>query len=107
MKYDILEPFKEYLYSQLPANTARTYYAAVNKLFKDIQFNSLEQIDKDWINEKCREQFITRNEYSAVKNGLKRLKEYDSMLQLPSEDEFHAVSIKNGTGAKSHLKLYI
>ncbi len=104
MKYDILEPFKEYLYSQLPANTARTYYAAVNKLFKDIQFNSLEQIDKDWINEKCREQFKTRNEYSAVKNGLKRLKEYDSMLQLPSEDEFHAVSIKKRNRRKKPPK---
>lgn len=105
MKYDILEPFKEYLYSQLPANTARTYYTAVNKLFKDIQFNSLEQIDKDWINEKCRELFKTRNEYSAVKNGLKRLKEYDSTLQLPSEDEFHAVSIRKRNRRKKPTKI--
>ena len=104
MKYDILEPFKEYLYSQLPANTARTYYAAINKLFKDIQFNSLEQIDKDWINEKCREQFKTRNEYSAVKNRLKRQKEYDSTLQLPSEDEFHTVSIKKRNRRKKPPK---
>ena len=60
MKYDILTPFQEYIKKQLPANTAKTYYGAVVKLFKDIQFSSLKEIDKDWIKEETNKRFKTR-----------------------------------------------
>lgn len=94
MKYDILLEFKKYLEEKLTPNTARTYYTAVNKLFRDRQFDSLDQIDRDWIMQECSSRFRTRNEYSAVKNGLKWLHKYDSALQLPAEKDFRAVSIK-------------
>lgn len=94
MKYDILLDFKKYLQDNLTPNTARTYYTAVNKLFRDSQFDSLDQIDRDWIMQECSNRFRTRNEYSAVKNGLKWLRKFDSALQMPTEKDFRAVSIK-------------
>lgn len=93
VKYDILEPFKEYLYENISSdNTARKYYAAVVKLFKDIQFNSLSQIDVEWIKQQTAARFRTSSEYSAVKNGLKWLSKYDSSIKIPTEEEFTEVS---------------
>lgn len=94
MKYDILEPFREYLQETLKPNTAMTYYRAVEKLFKPVQFNSLEQLDKEWLLQETAKQFRTKSEFSAVKNGLIRLKQFDASLSLPSEEEFRNISIK-------------
>lgn len=95
MKYDILYPFRDYLMHNVNReNTAKTYYHAVDKLFKDIQFDSLVQIDKKWLLRETAARFTTKNEYSAVKNGLKKLKEFDRTLNLPSEEEFREVSIR-------------
>lgn len=96
MKYDILEPFKEYLTGRkdISRNTARTYYSAVVKLFKGKQFNSLSEISSEWLLEEARKNFRTRNEFSAVKNGLKRLAAFDGSLRLPGEEEFCQVSRK-------------
>lgn len=105
MKYDILEPFQDFLKEQLPANTAKTYYAAVVKLFKEKQFNDLKQIDKEWLKKETGERFKTRNEYSAIKNGLKWLAKYDPQLQLPSEEEFKAVSLKKRNRSKKPKKV--
>lgn len=105
MKYDILEPFRDYLKQKLPHNTARTYYAAVVKLFKDIQFNDLRQIKPDWIKEETVKRFKTRNEYSAVKNGLKWLAKYDPNLRLPSEADFQAGSSKKRNFSKKPKKI--
>ncbi len=105
MKYDILIPFQEYLKEQLPSNTAKTYYSAVVKLLKDVQFNSLEQIDKKWIQEETSKRFKTRNEYSAVKNGIKWLSKYDSKLIIPSEEEFKAVSVKKRNSSRKPKKV--
>lgn len=105
MKYDILEPFKEYLKENLSQNTAKTYYAAVVKLFKDSQFDSLGQIDKEWIQQEAAKLFTTRNEYSAVKNGLKWLKKYSPDLNIPTEKEFCAVSIRKRNFSKKAKKV--
>lgn len=105
MKYDILEPFKDYLKENLKPNTARTYYAAVVKLFQGVQFNNLKQIDTDWIKEAAALKFRTRNEYSAVKNGLKWLKKYNPDLKLPSEEDFHSVSIRKRNFSKKPPKV--
>ncbi|MBD5498140.1 MAG: site-specific integrase [Lachnospiraceae bacterium] len=105
MKYDILLSFKEYIQGQLPPNTARTYYAAVVKLFKDIQFRELRQVDKEWIIQETTQKFKTKNEYSAVKNGLKWLAKYDRSLRLPSEEEFLAVSKKKRNFSKKPKKV--
>lgn len=105
MKYDILEGFKEYIYQNMSPNTAGTYYKAVVKLFRNIQFNSLSQIDKDWIVKEAQDKFKTRNEYSAVKNGLKWLKQFDSSLNIPTEEEFKAVSVKKRNRSKKPTKV--
>lgn len=105
MKYDILLSFKEYIQGQLPPNTARTYYVAVVKLFKDIQFRELRQVDKEWIIQETAKKFKTKNEYSAVKNGLKWLAKYDTSFRLPSEEEFLAVSKKKRNFSKKPKKV--
>lgn len=105
MKYDILLSFKKYLQEELKPNTARTYYAAVVKLFKDMQFQKLQQVDKEWIIRETDEKFKTKNEYSAVKNGLKWLAKYDTSLKLPSEEEFLAVSKKKRNFSKKPKKV--
>lgn len=105
MKYDILESFKEYLKENLRPNTAKTYYAAVVKLFRDSQFDSLKQIDKEWTLQETAKRFTTRNEYSAVKNGLKWLKKYNPDLALPSEKEFCAISIRKRNFSRKPKKV--
>lgn len=104
MKYDILLPFKDWLQGQLSPNTANTYYAAVVKLFKDTQFNNLSQINRDWILEKTARDFRTRNEYSAVKNGLKWLAKYNPDLELPAEKDFRSVSSGKRNRSKKPAK---
>lgn len=104
MKYDLRLPFRDYLDSTCNKNTARTYYAAVVKLFRDQQFNDIAQIDPDFIEQALPERFKTRNEFSAAKNGLKRLKEYYPQLQLPKEEYFHSVSIKKRNRSKRPKK---
>lgn len=105
MKYDILEPFKEYLREQLPKNTARTYYSAVVKLFKDVQFSNLNEIDSEWIGQTAAKAFKTKSEFSAVKNGLLWLKRYDHSLRLPTEDEFKSISIRKRNFSKKPKKV--
>lgn len=105
MKYDILEPFKEYLQEQLSPNTARKYYAATVKLFQDIQFSDVSQISREWMLRETAEKFRTKNEYSAVKNGLKWLKKFAPNLELPSEEEFTAVSRKKRNFSKKPRKV--
>lgn len=105
MKFDLLEPFHKYLQEELKPNTAKTYYAAVVKLFKDIQFNSLKEINKEWLLEESKKKFRTRNEYSAVKNGLKYLRKIYPELKLPTEEEFHNVSVKKRNYSKRPPKI--
>lgn len=105
MKYDILESFKEYLLENMSPNTAKTYYVAVDKLFKSLQFTSLSQIEPDWLLTETKERFRTKSEYSAVKNGLLRLQQYDSSLRLPTEEQFREVSLKKRNFSKKPRKV--
>lgn len=104
MKYDILEPFKEYLLKQFPKNTALTYYKAVVELFREIQFNRLDQIDPEWMLQEMDKKFKTRSRFSAVKNGLKWLKKFDSSLKLPTEEMFCEKSIRKRNRSKRPRK---
>lgn len=105
MKYDVLEPFRLYLLdTEKNRNTAMTYYRAVEKLFKTLQFNSLAQIETQWLLQETAKSFRTKSEYSAVKNGLKRLAQFDRQLQLPTEGEFLAVSRKKRNYSKRPKK---
>ncbi len=78
MKYDDLEAFREYLYAQVQnANTARKYYSAVVKLFRDVGIRKdIKQLDSNFYEEKIPALFKTRNEVSAVKNGLRYFRDY-------------------------------
>lgn len=108
MKYDLLEPFKEYLNSIYGKNTARKYYSAVVKLFRDRQFNDIADINPDFIKSELPERFKTRNEFSAAKNGLLHLKALYPELKLPDEEYFHSVSIsKRNRSKKPKKQLYL
>lgn len=94
MKYDELEPFREYLQARLCANTARTYYSAVVKLFQGINFNGLEDVPAGYLERELPARFKSRNEFSAAKNGLKHLGKFCPGLQLPEESFFRENSRK-------------
>lgn len=87
MKYDILTNFKSYLQENLNKNTAKTYFSAVNMLFKDLNFKKLNEIPPDLILKRV-QNLDNKNKVSAVKNGLKYLKMYDDSLNLPPEKAF-------------------
>lgn len=103
MKYDLLDNFKGYLYENLTENTARKYYTSVVKLFKDVQFNNFSELDTDFIISEANK-FKTKNEFSAVKNGLKRLKDLYPELNLPDEEIFKNTSIHKRNWSKKPKK---
>lgn len=105
MKYDILEAFNEYLKENLSPNTAKTYYAAVVKLFRDMQFKNLSEIDPHWMEKTISEKFKNRAEFSAAKNGLKWLKKFDSRMSILTEQEFKAISCKKRNFSKKPKKV--
>lgn len=116
MKYDDLEAFKEYIYNRVSnANTARKYYGAVVKLFRNVGAGTdIKQLGIGFYQEKIPELFKTRNEVSAVKNGLKYFREFmeakrspaggngtvgkigavKAACNLPEEDFYHEINRK-------------
>lgn len=86
MKYDDLEAFKEYLYNRVSnANTVRKYYSAVAKLFRDVGIGAdIKRLDISFYQRKIPEIFKTRNEVSAVKNGLKYFREFIEVKRSPA-----------------------
>lgn len=92
MKYDILEPFRQHLEENYNKNTAKKYYYSVKNLFEDIQFNNLQEIDQKFYEKELPKLFKTKNDFSAVKNGLLQLKKMYPKTNLPGEDFFKAVS---------------
>lgn len=100
MKYGILSEFKEYLDQKHTKNTAKRYYSAVNTLFKEVQFDSLEEIPEGYIENKL-SSLKNKNEVSAVKNGLLNLFEMDNSLVLPDQDLFSQVSKKKRNTRKN------
>ena len=103
MKYDILNGYKQYLYENLNKNTAKTYYSAVNKVFRDLRFNSLSQIPDHLIMTEVRK-LSNKNLVSAAKNGLKHLQKYDPSLNLPSNEAFSEISKHKRNYVKSKGK---
>lgn len=100
MKYDDLEAVKEYISIQVTnRNTARKYYGALVKLFEDVKVEKdIKSLEEAFYREKIPALFRTRNEVSAVKNGLKYfqafLKEKGMAVSLPEEDFYHEVNQK-------------
>ena len=100
MKFDILEEFKDYVKDNVKsAETARKYYGAVKKLLDGIQFNNLQEIEREVLEQRL--SLITgKNSFSAAKCGLKLLKEFDHNLDIPDESFFRATSAHK----KNHRK---
>lgn len=92
MKYDVLEPLREHLLATYNKNTARTYYSSVVKLFRGKQFDSPGEITEEFLEQGIKS-FKTRNEFSAVKNGLKQMKQIYPELPLPSGETFREISL--------------
>lgn len=103
MKYDVLDPFRDYLSKNCGKNTAKKYYSAVKNLFSDMDFNQLAQIDQKKLLEKMKK-IKSKNEFSAAKNGLKWLKKFDGSLQLPAEHDFKELSLHKRNWVKSKGK---
>ena len=95
MKYDDLEAVKQYLYGKVEnKNTARKYYSALVKLFRDVETDKdIKRLGTDFYTEKIPLLFKTRNEVSAVKSGLQYFGECTGAA-LPPEDFYHAVNQK-------------
>lgn len=100
MKYDILEQFKGYVYEHTKSpNTARKYYSSVKMVLSDLQFNMLQEITTEQLEQRLAA-IKTKNEFSAAKNGLRLLKEYDPDLPIPDESFFSDTSI----GKRNHRR---
>ncbi|SFS08009.1 site-specific integrase [Anaeromicropila populeti] len=100
MKFDILEDYKQYVQEHTKSpQTAKKYYSAVKNLFADIQFNHLQEIEQEYLKGKL-STLKTKNEFSAAKNGLKLLHQFDSTLKLPDEAFFK----ENSLHKKNHRK---
>lgn len=100
MKFDILEEFQGYVKANVKSEaTARKYYGAVKKLFEGIQFNNLQEIEREQLEQRL--SMITgKDNFSAAKNGLKLLKEFDPSLNIPDESFFRDTSAHK----KNHRK---
>lgn len=109
MKYDILEPYKEFLYDQLTTNTARKYYSCMVKLLQGTNINRVEELSLEYLQEELVRRFKTKNEFSAAKNALRLLGEYYPKLQMPTKEYFKEESLKKRNYTKKpgkviHLK---
>lgn len=105
MKYDLLEPFKEYLFDNLSRNTARKYYAAVVKLLQGMNVSRIETISLEYLEREMVLRFKTRNEFSAAKNGLKWLAEFYPQLKIPDQSFFKNSSLKKRNYTKKPGKV--
>jgi len=94
MKYDILNAFREHLNAVCDnKNTADRYWFAVDKLFKDLQFNTLGEIPSETI-ERLLTAAPNKNRFSAAKNGLTHLKAFDKGLNLPPDKFFRETAAR-------------
>lgn len=84
MKYDVLYGFEGYLKQKYCANTAKKYYQEVKKIFEDMQFDSLGEIDTKMVGHKIR-LIHQQGRFSAAKQGLIALHDYDRSFILPDE----------------------
>lgn len=105
LKYDVLEQYREFLQKQLTPNTAKTYYAAMVKLFRGYSFNQPQEIYRAYLEKELPKRFATRNELSAAKNALKRMQEYYPEITIPNEAFFQEISKKKRNFSKKPRKV--
>ncbi|MCL1995522.1 MAG: tyrosine-type recombinase/integrase [Defluviitaleaceae bacterium] len=102
MKYNILNDFRRYLNNKYNKNTADTYYFAVDKILKNHQFGDLSEVNFGSLGiDKIKG---NKNEFSAIKNGLKNLNKFSSDFKIPKDDFFKEISKKKRNFIKSKGK---
>lgn len=87
MKQDILDKLREHLHKKHNEGTADKYYFSVKSLFKERDFNTVEQIRPEEI-QHLMTMLKTKNDFSAAKRGLLALRECFPALQLPDNAFF-------------------
>lgn len=94
MKYDILNGYNQYLKDKYCENTAKKYYASVKRIFEPLQFDTLEEVPRDYLEERLKG-IKNKNDFSAAKRGLLLLKACEPSLNLPdSEFLSHTAKLK-------------
>ncbi len=102
VKYDILSRLRTHLYDKHNSkNTADRYYFAIKKLFENIQFDKVTDIDNKWLENEI-SKVSQKSKFSAVKNGLKALKEIEKTFNLPDEKFFKSLSLRKKNRTKKN-----
>ena len=104
MKYNILSEFRKYLLNELGnKNTADRYYFAVSKCFKGLQFDNLSDVSKEFLEDSLKH-IKGKTEFSALKNGLLHLHEFDNTFTLPEDDVLSRLGENKLRGTKRTSK---
>ncbi len=85
MKYDILEPYKEFLYDQLTANTCKKIlflHGEITPGSRDI--NRVEELSLEYLQKELPQRFRTKMSSALAKNALRLFGEcLPQSLQMP------------------------
>lgn len=104
MKYNILSEFRKYLLNKLSnKNTADRYYFAVIKCFKELQFDNLTDISKEFLEDSLK-RIKSKSDFSALKNGLFHLHEFDNTFSIPEDDILRNLGKNKLRGTKQASK---
>lgn len=103
MKYDVLEGLKGYLEKEYGKNTAKKYYAAAVKLFRDDYDLTVNEINEGVIKERL-DHIRGKNEFSAAKQAVLGLKKAYPDITIPSEDWFKKQSLHRKNRSKKKTK---
>lgn len=106
MKYDELGIVREYLNNHYTDNTAKKYYAAVLKVYRDIPCNSIRDVSKETLLNSLNG-IRGKNEFSAVKNGLMAVKKCFPDVTILSEQEFKNESMQRKNHSKKPKKVIV
>ncbi|MGN0327238.1 MAG: tyrosine-type recombinase/integrase [Lachnospiraceae bacterium] len=103
MKYDVLEGLKGYLEKEYGKNTAKKYYAAAVKLFRDDYDLTVNEINEEVIKERL-DHIRGKNEFSAAKQAVLGLKKVYPDITIPGEDWFLEQSLHRKNRSKKKTK---
>lgn len=103
MKYDVLEGLKEYLEKEYGKNTAKKYYAAAVKLFRDDYDLTVSGINEEGIKERMN-RIRGKNEFSAAKQAVLGLKKVYPDISIPDEAWLREESLHRKNRSKKKTK---
>lgn len=103
MKYDVLERLKGYLEKEYGKNTAKKYYAAAVKLFRDDHDLTVNGINEEGIRQRMN-RICGKNEFSAAKQAVLGLKKVYPEISIPGEDWFQEESRHRKNRSKKKAK---